>query len=271
MAQEVGRRALCRTGAIGQTPDGAADSLSVRIGGVTPARPLAPVQPSTQLLRPEKSSLEPSAQSRIASPSTERPQAPPAGPFTLDALRLRANVVFEEVPDGQGDTRESTTAEEPTGAKASSEQTPAEDSAESEATSEDGDTPGEMTPEEQERVQELKARDREVRAHEQAHKAVGGRYAGAISYELERGPDGRSYAVGGEVRIDMSEVPNDPEATIRKMQVVRRAALAPAEPSAQDRRVAAEASAREIRARAELQKANGRETSEPGQNVVLSV
>ena len=98
-------------------------------------------------------------------------------------------------------------------------------------------------------IEELKARDREVRAHEMAHKAVGGRYAGAISYDYQRGPDGRRYAVGGEVSIDISEIPGNPDATVAKMQQVRRAALAPAAPSAQDRRVAAEASRKENKAR----------------------
>ncbi|MEL6186184.1 MAG: putative metalloprotease CJM1_0395 family protein, partial [Myxococcota bacterium] len=112
-----------------------------------------------------------------------------------------------------------------------------------------------------EQIEELKARDREVRAHEQAHKAVGGQHAGAISYDYERGPDGRSYAVGGEVKIDISEVEDDHEATIRKMQQVRRAALAPSEPSAQDRAVAAEASEIEQRARTELRELRSEERS----------
>ncbi len=100
-------------------------------------------------------------------------------------------------------------------------------------------------------IRSLAARDREVRAHEQAHAAVGGQYAGAPSYQFERGPDGVNYAVGGEVRIDVSKAAS-PQETILKMQIVRRAALAPAEPSAQDRRVAAEASAREAEARQAL-------------------
>ena len=99
---------------------------------------------------------------------------------------------------------------------------------------------------------ELISRDREVRTHEQAHAAVGGSYAGAPTYTFKTGPDGRRYAVGGEVSIDTSPVPNDPEATLRKMEVVIRAALAPAEPSAQDRRVAAQASVQAAEARVEL-------------------
>jgi hypothetical protein len=101
---------------------------------------------------------------------------------------------------------------------------------------------------EQLEIAALASRDREVRAHEQAHAAVGGAYAGAPTYTFTRGPDGKRYAIGGEVSIDSSPIPNDPEATLRKMELVQRAALAPAEPSAQDRRVAAQAT----QARAEL-------------------
>jgi hypothetical protein len=105
---------------------------------------------------------------------------------------------------------------------------------------------------EQQQIQQLKSRDQEVKTHEQAHAAVGGRYAGAPSYSYELGPDGKQYAVGGEVQIDISPVPGDPQATVQKMQQVRAAALAPAEPSAADRRIAAEASQRQIQAQAEL-------------------
>jgi hypothetical protein len=99
---------------------------------------------------------------------------------------------------------------------------------------------------------ELKARDREVRAHEAAHQAVGGQYAGAISYVYERGPDGAQYAVGGEVSIDTSPVEGDPQATNEKMRTVRAAALAPAEPSPQDRAVAAQAMQIMLQAQSEL-------------------
>ena len=109
----------------------------------------------------------------------------------------------------------------------------------------------ELTPEEQEQVRELQQRDQEVRAHEQAHATVGGPYAGAPRYETVRGPDGRAYAVSGEVQIDASPE-NDPEDTIRKMEVVIRAALAPAQPSPQDRQVAQQARQQLTEARSEL-------------------
>lgn len=103
-----------------------------------------------------------------------------------------------------------------------------------------------------EQIQELAARDREVRAHEQAHAAVAGQYAGSPTYSFVRGPDGVSYAVGGEVSIDTSPIPGDPEATLRKAQQLRRAANAPADPSSQDASVAAQAAQMEQQARAEL-------------------
>ena len=110
----------------------------------------------------------------------------------------------------------------------------------------------ELTEQEREQIKELQARDREVRAHEQAHATAGGQYAGAPEYEMEKGPDGRSYAVGGHVSISTSPIAGDPEATIAKMDVVKRAALAPVEPSGADRSVAADAESKRADARSEL-------------------
>jgi hypothetical protein len=100
-------------------------------------------------------------------------------------------------------------------------------------------------------ISKLQTRDRTVRAHEAAHQAVGGQYAGAASYTYQNGPDGRRYAVGGEVPIDVSEE-KTPQATIDKMGIVRRAALAPPDPSAADRAIAAAATQRESNAQREL-------------------
>ena len=102
-------------------------------------------------------------------------------------------------------------------------------------------------------IQSLRVRDREVRAHEHAHlAAAGGLAKGGASFQTVKGPDGRLYAVGGEVQIDTSPVAGDPQATVSKAQRIRRAALAPAEPSRQDRRVAARASVMEREARVEI-------------------
>jgi hypothetical protein len=113
-------------------------------------------------------------------------------------------------------------------------------------------SPTELNEEELKQVQELKQRDIEVRAHEAAHLAAAGQHAqGGAKFTLTRGPDGRSYAIGGSVSIDTSPESN-PEATIRKADQIKRAALAPAEPSGQDRSVAAEATKMKLEALAEL-------------------
>lgn len=54
------------------------------------------------------------------------------------------------------------------------------------------------------------------------------------------------------MHIDSAEVPNDPEATIEKAQNIKKAAMAPADPSWQDLKVAREASRMESKARKEL-------------------
>lgn len=101
----------------------------------------------------------------------------------------------------------------------------------------------------------LRKRDQEVRTHEQAHiAAAGGLTKGGATFSFQQGPDGKHYAVGGEVNIDTSPVSGNPEATVRKAKQIRAAALAPADPSAQDRAVAASATALEAQAQQELQK-----------------
>lgn len=109
-----------------------------------------------------------------------------------------------------------------------------------------------LTEQELEQIKALAARDQEVRQHEAAHQAAGGPYTGPASYTLERGPDGKMYAVDGEVRVDTSKVSDDPQATIEKMRTVHAAAMAPATPSTQDRRVAAEAMITLLEAQREL-------------------
>ena len=101
-------------------------------------------------------------------------------------------------------------------------------------------------------LRELKNRDKEVRSHEQAHMSRGGGHTGSASFTFQTGPDGERYAVGGEVPVDLSEIKDDPQATLEKMAQVQQAALAPAEPSGQDRQVAAKAGQIAARAMNEL-------------------
>lgn len=111
----------------------------------------------------------------------------------------------------------------------------------------------ELSEEQQQRVDELKKIDKEVREHEQAHLAAAGPYArGGPKFEFVVGPDGKQYAVGGEVSIDTSPVPGNPQATIQKARAIRAAALAPSSPSSQDRSVAVQAAQLEREAQQEL-------------------
>ena len=116
-----------------------------------------------------------------------------------------------------------------------------------------------LSPDERQTVRKLQKRDAEVKQHEAAHLAAAGQYAaGGPSYTYQTGPDGRRYAIGGEVPIDVSEEKN-PEQTIQKMRIVRQAALAPAHPSGADHAIAATASMKESEARREL---NAEETDQ---------
>lgn len=110
-------------------------------------------------------------------------------------------------------------------------------------------------------VAKLKSTEDKVKAHEAAHKAAGGTMTGPISYSYTRGPDGKNYVTGGEVPIKISSG-KTPEETIARMQQVVQAALAPSDPSPQDRAVAAQASAMEQQARTEKTSSSG--TAEGG-------
>lgn len=112
---------------------------------------------------------------------------------------------------------------------------------------------GKLTDDQQRQVQELKRIDASVRQHEAAHQAAGGPHAGGASFTFTRGPNGKNYATAGEVQVDVS-TESDPEATVRKMDTVKAAALAPSDPSAQDLRVAQQADAAKMQAQQELRR-----------------
>ncbi|MDR2092389.1 MAG: hypothetical protein LBP58_03590 [Azoarcus sp.] len=125
----------------------------------------------------------------------------------------------------------------------------------------------ELSSADQRRVEELKTTDRAVRAHEAAHMAAGGGLiTSGASYSYETGPDGQRYAVAGEVGIDTSKG-RTPEETLIRAERIRAAALAPADPSAQDRAVAAAAVQMAAEARTEIARARMEEskTSVPGE------
>lgn len=118
-----------------------------------------------------------------------------------------------------------------------------------------------LTDDEQSEVEQLKARDTEVRTHEQAHQSAGGSYAGSPQYEYKTGPDGNKYITDGHVNIDIGKE-STPEKTIEKMRTVISAAHAPAEPSGQDLKVAAEAQQKMSEAQQELSEENTKENNQ---------
>ena len=110
-------------------------------------------------------------------------------------------------------------------------------------------------------VRELRNTEREVIAHEAAHQAAAGRFGGPVSYTRTTGPDGKSYITGGEVPIHFV-AGSTPEETLRNMEQVQKAALAPGDPSAQDIRVAAQAAAKAAQARHDIAQSREKDGAE---------
>lgn len=227
---------------------------SIALGGTTPIPPTRP--------RPaEPAPAQSAAGDNLRQP--EVPTAPPreptttsAGPLTLDELigtstedagdtpAVARNLLSEAQADLRAHPEHRTVEDDPATIEDESE-TSANPGADAAAALD-----GELSQEDQATVRELQARDREVRAHELAHAAAGGALAGSPSYVFELGPDGRRYAVGGDVQIKTGGG-GTPEERIQQAAQVRAAALAPASPSGQDLAVAAAAAADAAQARAD--------------------
>lgn len=110
----------------------------------------------------------------------------------------------------------------------------------------------ELTQKEQQELTQLKTTDAEVKRHENAHKAMAaGLQTSGPNYEYEVGPDGKKYAVAGDVNISYQKS-SDPEVNLKNAQKLKAAALAPADPSAQDRSVARKADAEIAKAQQEI-------------------
>ncbi len=172
------------------------------------------------------------------------------GDNNADSVSLSQQGLVYAQNSARPDTDTENKARETAAQEVKEERSPATDN--NSATS-NKNTEKELTEQEQQQVEELKRRDTEVKTHEQAHlSAAGGLARGGASFDYETGHDGKRYAVGGEVNIDTSRASDDPQANLRKAQQIRRAATAPADPSAQDRSVASEASRMEAQARVEL-------------------
>jgi hypothetical protein len=185
---------------------------------------------------------------------------------TQGTSRTGADQETSASTDGNAATQDYKGAKDTKGAK---DATGTKDSYGTDSNGEKRDASG-LSEGERKQLEELKDRDTEVHNHENAHQSAGGQFAGAPSYSYQTGPDGKRYAIGGEVSIDVS-TEKDPAATIAKMERISRAATAPAEPSPQDYKVAAAAQRMMVEAQRDLDAAKldqiqgGGETAGQGQ------
>ena len=123
----------------------------------------------------------------------------------------------------------------------------------------------ELSEEDKRKVKELEKIDRHVHVHEEAHLNAAGGYArGGANYDYVTGPDGKRYANAGHVNLDTGPE-REPEATIRKADIIRRAALAPADPSPSDRQIAADAVKMGQKAQTELARQRQEQSEKPEQ------
>lgn len=213
--------------------------------------------------KPEAVSQSP-AEKGLAS-DTDKSRTPAQDNATIDFAAIQAKIEEEnaQINENSKQQNEAQSEANNTELEENVESTEANRAAENEEDSEENSEETELSdPQVQQQIQELATRDREVRTHELAHAAVGGAYAGTPSYQYTQGPDGKRYVTDGEVSIDVSPIDGDPEATIAKLEQVSAAALAPAEPSTQDRRVASQASQIIAQAREELSTQRAEEIQE---------
>ena len=220
------------------------------------------LNPNTETLRRENhqreiitqpAALNQSAAEKGVASDKERGRTPAQNSESIDfaSLKEKAEQANQAISGQKG---EQGNEQNPQQQNANQEQTTKQDdSAETNQASEQDESNTEQVELAQAReISQLKHRDQEVKAHELAHATTGGSLTGPPTYTYETGPDGKRYAVAGEVSVDLSTVKGDPEATIAKMQKVHSAALAPANPSAQDAKIAANATQIILQAQSEL-------------------
>lgn len=81
-------------------------------------------------------------------------------------------------------------------------------------------------------VEKFKSKDKEIRNHEQIHANLG-KSSSPINYNYQMGPDGKLYAMGGYVKLDVS-MPTDPKAAMAKIEQIKKASSSPNDLSTAD-------------------------------------
>ena len=181
------------------------------------------VNPQTDSLRRENNIREviakPAASNQSAAEKgvasdKERGRSSAQNNETVDFENIRKQAELEAKTINSGSERQNDSSDEQSAAqkylaKELAAETENEDNQSTEKSSDVNDSPALNSPEaiaEQKVINELQLRDQEVRSHELAHASVGGSSTGAPSYSFETGPDGKKYAVGGEVSVDLSRI-----------------------------------------------------------------
>jgi|GEM_PF-1114383 len=112
----------------------------------------------------------------------------------------------------------------------------------------------ELSESEKKALDELKKRDKEVKNHEAAHTGNPElQTIGTPSYSYVLGPDGKMYAVGGEVTISTGRI-SDPQDALRKAAALKKASLSSDNPSSADLAAASSASQMETEALQQIKK-----------------
>ncbi len=103
-------------------------------------------------------------------------------------------------------------------------------------------------------LQRIKNIDRNVRLHENSHASADGvQTIGTARYKYAEGPDGKLYAVGGEVTVAVQSS-GKPEDNLRAARALRSSALSSDNPSPADFAAAADAGQIEIEALSQMAK-----------------
>jgi len=105
---------------------------------------------------------------------------------------------------------------------------------------------------EQKAIERLKNRDKEVRTHESSHSNNPELIKiGSAQFDYTIGPDGKAYATGGKVTL-ATGIARTPEDALAKAEALKKASMAPGEPSSQDFQALSAAQSMEYEARNQI-------------------
>lgn len=96
------------------------------------------------------------------------------------------------------------------------------------------ENPGDPDSGRQRIIEQLKSRDKEVRSHEASHSISPELVKiGSAQFDYTIGPDGKAYATGGRVTLSTGSAMT-PEEALSKAEALKKASMAPGEPSTKD-------------------------------------